>query len=273
MVHVQRIDSLDLPELTPYRTMRRQVEHRAEGIFVAESDKVVMRLVESAFTVVSLLLPEKWLETFEPLLARRPEPRIDVFILEKKELEKLTGFTFYQGVLAVGRIPEAPSVEGLVRQSARPRLFVGVEGLTNAENLGGMVRSCAAFGAQGVLVDRSSCSPFLRRAIRSSMGTVFRMPVIEKLTLVDTMNTLRQAGIRCIAAHPHAEQQILGEADLSTDCCLVFGSEGYGISPELLSACDEVVAIPMAPDVDSLNVGSAAAVFLYEAARQRRRRA
>src|ERR1041384_4716886 len=137
MVHVRRIDTLDLPELAPYRTMRRQGAHCAEGIFVAESDKVVRRLLESALPVVSLLLPEKWLEVFEPLLRSRPEARVDVFLLEKKELEKLTGFTFYQCVLAVGRVPERPSIDWLLQQSPEPRLLVGVEGLTNAENLGG----------------------------------------------------------------------------------------------------------------------------------------
>jgi TrmH family RNA methyltransferase len=82
---------------------------------------------------------------------------------------------------------------------------------------------------------------------------------------------LRQRGIRCIAAHPHTDKKFLSQTDFSGDCCLVFGSEGDGISPAVLAACDEAVAIPMPPEVDSLNVGAAAAVFLYEAARQRRK--
>src|SRR5262249_59234158 len=72
MIHVQRIDTLELPALAPYRTMRQQVEHRQQGILVAESDKVVRRMLESEFAVVSLLIPEKWLEYFEPLVAKRP---------------------------------------------------------------------------------------------------------------------------------------------------------------------------------------------------------
>ena len=76
-------------------------------------------------------------------------------------------------------------------------------------------------------------------------------------------------GDRDIAAHPHTDQKFLSQANLSDDCCLVFGSEGYGLSPAVLAACDDTVAIPMPPKVDSLNVGSAAAVFLYEANRQR----
>jgi tRNA G18 (ribose-2'-O)-methylase SpoU len=264
MVYVERIESLDLPELAPYRTMRRQVEHRREGIFVAESDKVVRRLLESDFTVVSLLLPEKWARHFEPVLARRME-EITVYIMEKEQLETLTGFSFYQGVLAVGKVPEAPSLDQLVAACSHPQLFVAVEGVTNAENLGGMVRNCAAFGVQGLLIDRSTSSPFLRRAVRGSMGTIFRLPVLENLDLVQTVRFLRSRSIRCVAAHPHDAGRKLPEVGFSGDCCIIFGSEGYGLSSELLEACDEAVAIPMMPGVDSLNVGSAAAVFLYEA--------
>ena len=83
------------------------------------------------------------------------------------------------------------------------------------------------------------------------------------------MKELRARGVRCVAAHPHTDKKLLSQADFSGDCCIVFGSEGDGISPAVLEACDEAVAIPMPPTVDSLNVGAAAAVFLYEVNRQR----
>ena len=158
MVDVQRIESLELPALAPYRTMRRQTEHRQEGIFVAESEKVVERLLESNFTVVSLLLPEKWFNRFEPLLAARHED-ITVYLMERHKLEQLTGFTFYQGVLAVGKVPLPTPLPHLLKLAPHPRLFAAVEGITNAENLGGLVRNAVAFGVHGLLVDRTSASP------------------------------------------------------------------------------------------------------------------
>ncbi|HOB32615.1 MAG TPA: RNA methyltransferase [Verrucomicrobiota bacterium] len=267
---IHRIESLDLPELAPYRTMRRTAEHREQGIFVAEGEKVVRRLLESSFPVVSVLLPEKWVAAYEPLIRARPEPMIPVYVVTRKDvLEKLTGFSMYQGILAVGRIPPQPSLEELLATSARPRLFVAVDGLTNAENLGALVRNCVAFGAQALVVGETCSSPFLRRAVRNSMGTIFQLPVVESPLLLESLTRLRAAGVRCIAAHPHAEQRALSQANLTTDCCLVFGSEGEGISPPVLRLCEEKVAIPMAPGVDSLNVGAAAAVFLYEVHRQR----
>src|SRR5216117_2095262 len=109
MMQVQEIDALELPELAPYRTMRRQLEHREQGIFVAEGEKVVRRLLESDFTVLSLLLPARWLLEYEPLIRSRAE-EIHAYVARKEVLEKLTGFSMYQGVLALGKIPPGPNL-------------------------------------------------------------------------------------------------------------------------------------------------------------------
>lgn len=270
MFRVQTIASLELPELLPYRTLRRPAEHAAQGIFVAEGDKVVKRLLESHFGVSSVLLPATRLAEFEPLLQARPETEITVYaVTEKSVLEALVGFEMFQGVLAIGRIPETFTLEKILARPARPRLLAAVDGLTSAENIGLLVRNCAAFGTHGLIIGETSTSPYLRRAVRNSMGTIFQLPVVESTNLVASLQALRQAGVRCVAAHPHTDKKYLAQASLREDCCLVFGSEGHGISPAVLAACDEWVAIPMADGVDSLNVAAAAAVFLYEAQRQR----
>jgi tRNA G18 (ribose-2'-O)-methylase SpoU len=285
-LRIQKITSLDLPELAPYRTMRRSAEHEAQGIFIAEGEKVTRRLLESRFTVVSVVLPEKHLENFRPLLTARPET-VMVYLAEKSLLETLVGYSLFQGVLSVGKIPSPASLDEILKNSAKPHLFAAIDGLSNAENLGAVVRNCVAFGVQALLVGETCSSPFLRRSVRNSMGTIFQLPVWEiraanqvaaagrrdapsRFSLEQTLRDLRVRGIRCIAAHPHASGKTLSQADFSRDCCVVFGSEGHGISPEVLAACDECVAVPMANEVDSLNVGAAAAVFLYEANRQRK---
>jgi tRNA G18 (ribose-2'-O)-methylase SpoU len=286
MFHVRKIESFDAPELQPYATMRRSREHEQQGIFIAEGIKVTQRLLESNFTVISMVAPEEWLAEFRPLLEKRPEDVI-VYIAEKRLLESLTGFSMFQGVLSVGKIPAPVSFEKVLEDSPQPRLFVAVDALTNAENLGALARNCVAFGVQALIVGETSSSPFLRRAVRNSMGTILQLPVVElarlgqwrprdftshttAMTLVECLNAFRARGIRCIAAHPHTDKRVLSQADFTRDCCIVFGSEGDGISPAVLAACDDAVAIPMPPHVDSLNVGAAAAVFLYEANRQRK---
>jgi tRNA G18 (ribose-2'-O)-methylase SpoU len=269
-VRVEKIASLELPELAPYRTLRRSVEHEEQGIFVAEGDKVARRLLESHFGVVSVLLPENRLAEFEPLIRARPETKIRAYaVTQKSILEALVGFEMFQGVLAIGRIPAPVTLATILAGFPRPRLFVAMDALTNAENLGLLARNCAAFGTHALIVGETCSSPFLRRAVRNSMGTIFKLPVLESENLVQTLHELRTHGVRCLAAHPHTDKKVLPQADFTGDCCVVFGSEGHGISPAVLAACDEVVAVPMANDVDSLNVSAAAAVFLYEAARQR----
>ena len=268
VLRVQSIDSLERPELGPYRTMQYQLEHRSQGIFVAEGEKVVRRLVESPWPVVSVLLPAKWLADYERLLAGRAET-IDVFVAEKKLLEHLTGFSMYQGVLAIGRVPPAPNLDDLLATRPRPWLLVAADHLSNSVNLGVLIRNCAAFGVDALLTGETCCSPFLRRSVRSSMGTIFRQPCLELPSLAEALRGLRARGFRCVAAHPHTDQRSLPQADFRGDCCVVLGSEGEGLSPSVLEQCDEAVAIPMPPGVDSLNVGSAGAVFLYEARRQR----
>src|SRR5437763_16262591 len=122
MFQVQQIESFDLPELQPYRTMRRQMDHRRDGIFVAEGEKVVRRLLTSRFGVVSVLLPAKWLADLTPVLQARPEV-VRVFVAEKALLETLTGFSMYQGLLAVGRVPLQPEMREILEQSRRPWLW------------------------------------------------------------------------------------------------------------------------------------------------------
>lgn len=268
MLHFHQLDSFDDPALAPYQTMRRMPEHQRQGIFVAEGDKVVQRLIASDLPIVSLLLPENRCAEFELLLRTRNE-EIHVYLGKKKLLESLTGFPLYQGVMAVSRIPVPPSLEELIARSDAPRLFVALDGLSNTENLGVVVRNAAAFGAQGLITNTACSSPWLRRAVRNSMGAIFHLPAVEVTQLAEALSELRARGIRCVAAHPHTDERKLSDAKFTDDCCVVFGSEGYGISPTVLAACDDAVAIPMANEVDSLNVASASAAFLYEVARQR----
>ncbi len=269
MLRLEKISSLDRLELEPYRTLKRSGEHAALGIFVVEGDKVFERLLESNFTIVSVLLIEERLAEFEPLLRARPENEIAVYVCEKNLLTGMVGFELYQGVLAIAKIPPALSLEKILATSPRPRFLVAMDGLANAENVGALMRNCVAFGVSALIAGETCSSLFLRRTVRNSMGALFKLPVLESTNLVQTLHELRVQGIRCVAAHPRPDGKVLSHASFTSDCCLVFGSEGHGISQEVLAVCDEAAVIPMLNDVDSLNVSAAAAVFLYEVNRQR----
>ena len=267
-LHIESVQSLEAPELAWYLTLKRIEEHERAGVLVATNAKVVQRLLSSRFPVVSALLTPAWLERLEPMLRARTED-ISVFVAEQKLLENITGYHMHQGALAVGRIPPQPGLAALLAAAPRPLLLAAVEGIASAENLGAVVRGCAAFGVHFLVVGETCGSPFQRRAVSGSMGAIFEQPVVQVENLVESLKALREQGVRCLAAHPRPGARKLSAVDLRGDCCLVFGAEGPGLTEAVLSACDDLVEIPMPSHMNSLNVAAATAVFLYEATRQR----
>ena len=268
ITQIQPVQSIELPELALYRTLRRVEEHERAGVLVAANHKVIKRLLASRYTVVSALLTPAWLEKLEAQLRARTES-INVYLADDSLLETITGYVMHQGALAVAKIPPLPDLETLLKISTRPLLLAAVEGIANAENMGAIVRNCAAFGVNFLIVGETCGSPFQRRAVAGSMGTIFEQPAVRVDNLVATLTALRARGVRCLAAHPRADAQKLAAAELRGDCCLVFGAEGPGLTDAALAACDGMVEIPMPSHMNSLNVAVATGVFLYEATRQR----
>lgn len=266
--HIIPVSSLDLPELQPYRTLRRQEEHKEKGIFVAEGDKVVGRLLDSSLEVISLLLTKEW---YEGLHERGQIPgHVKVYVAKKDLLETIAGFRLHQGVMAVARVPLEQSLNDILKGSPSPHLVVALDGLAHVENVGVIVRNCGAFGVQAVIAGETTCSPYLRRAVRNSMGAVFRVPVIHADSLMETLAQMQSEwNMKLVVAHPHTNTS-LDSIDFRGDVCVVFGSEDAGISEAVLGLGPTAGAIPMANNIDSLNVANASAAFLYEIQRQRR---
>ncbi len=264
---VVEVKDFELPALRWYRTLSRGGQHFRDGIFVAEGEKVVPRLLESSNQIVSILASREWYGRLEERILKRSEA-IDVYLLDKPGMEALTGRSCYQPLKAVAKIPPNRTIEEIVSRTQSPRVFVAIEGLSNADNVGALVRNCAALGANGVLVSQCASSPFMRRAVHASMGTVFSVPVVDACLLEESLSYLRSQGVYCLAAHPSADGASLSQITLPRDVCLVFGSEGNGLSSRILDQCDRAVAVPMASGIDSLNVASTSAVFLYEIQRR-----
>ena len=171
--NLRRVTSLGAPELEPYRTLRRPLQHIRQGIFVAEGEKVVRRLLDSNLAVVSFLMTEEWYEkllTGSPLSSRPAPPNIadaSIYVAGKKLLESIVGFNLHQGIMAVAKMPESRSLDETLHNAGRPYLLVALDGLVSAENVGVVVRNCAAFGVDAVMSGETSSSPYLRRAVRN----------------------------------------------------------------------------------------------------------
>ena len=170
-----------------------------------------------------------------------------------------------QGIAAVIRRP-VWRVEDLLAPPAP--LIIIAAGLQDPGNLGTIIRTAHAAGAHGIAATAGTVSPFNAKCIRASAGSALHLPVVAEVEFDEIAAAARAKGVRLLACSPEAPASYL-DAALAGGVALVFGQEGSGLPAAMEAACDLIVRIPIAPGVDSLNVGSSAAVILLEAARQR----
>lgn len=169
------------------------------------------------------------------------------------------------GVVASARIPSVTSAAVLC---PAPALVLAAAGLQDPGNAGAIIRSAAAAGATGVVLDELSADPWGWKALRASMGGAFQLPVVRSRALAALIKEWKKAGVRIMAAVPRGGTTMY-DADFTTPCAVLMGGEGSGLPGELLSEADVRISIPMSGAAESLNAAVAAAVVLYEARRQR----
>jgi tRNA G18 (ribose-2'-O)-methylase SpoU len=258
---VQEADESDFEAFSSLRRMGVP-----DGSFIGDGFKVVRRMLESPLVIERMLLTGEWYASLEASILARPEADLRVRVASSGRLQEIVGFDLHQGVMAMARRPAPAKLDALL--AAKPAaLLLALDRLADAENVGAIIRTCAALGADGVIVGPGTCSPWIRRAVRTSMGAVLSMPIVESSDLARTAAETRS--VAWYAAHIHGEHRRITEVDLRGASCLVLGGEAHGVSAPVLAACRATVYIPMAGAWDCLNVAAAAAVLLYEAARQR----
>jgi tRNA G18 (ribose-2'-O)-methylase SpoU len=254
----------DDPRLALYRSVADPELARSHGVFVAEGRHVVRRALEDPrFRVQSLLLNAAAHRDLAPALERL-DARVPVYLCETKDFHAITGFDIHRGCLALVDRPPARAVADLM---AGARRLVVLDGVANPDNVGGVFRNAAAFGVDGVLLSPDSGDPWYRKAIRTSMAAVLRVPFARCHAWTEDLDGIRAAGFTLVAMTPHAAAEPLEPfAARSRGACLAvaFGAEGTGLSPATLAAADVAVRIPIAPEVDSLNVAVAAGIALHQ---------
>ena len=271
MANIIEITELSMPELDVYtRLTEAQLRNRLEpekGIFIAESPKVIGTALDAGCKPLSLMMERKHLTGKGAALPARCG-EVPVYTGEPALLETLTGYSLSRGVLCAMRRPERTAVEQVC---ANARRVAVLENIVDSTNIGALFRSAAALGMDAVLLSPSCCDPLCRRAVRVSMGSVLLVPWAY---LGDTaadwpeqgLTRLRKLGFRTAA-------MALGENTVSiTDPALeaeerlaiLLGTEGTGLQPDTVAGCDYKVMIPMAHQVDSLNVAAAGAVAFWQ---------
>ena len=259
-----RILNFEAPELDVYaRLTEAQLLNRFEpknGMFIAESPKVILRALEAGCVPVSILAEEHHLEGE----ARQAIDRcgdIPVYTASLDILTKLTGFQLTRGMLCAMYRPPLRELGEIIRGKRR---IAVLEDIQNPTNVGAIFRSAAALGMEAVLLTTPCSDPLYRRSCRVSMGTVFQVP----WTYVDGawQEALAQAGFRTAAMALREDSISLEDPRLKAEekLAIVLGSEGDGLAPDTIARCDYTVRIPMAHGVDSLNVAAASAVAFWE---------
>jgi tRNA G18 (ribose-2'-O)-methylase SpoU len=241
--------------------LRRRSEPE-QGLYIAESEKVIRRALAAGHRPRSYLMARRWLSDLGDLVAQAETDGIPVFMGESDVLEQLTGFHLHRGALASMHRPALPSVSDVVNTAKRVAVL---EDIVDHTNVGAIFRGAAGLGVDGVLVTPRCADPLYRRSIRVSMGTVFQVPWTRIDPWPAGIDLLREARFT-VAALALGDDSISLD-DLAADpperLALVLGTEGDGLSRRTIARSDLTVAIPMAHDVDSLNVAAASAVAFY----------
>ncbi|MCT2588619.1 RNA methyltransferase [Streptomyces sp. N2-109] len=275
MADVITVDDPDDPRLSDYTDLTdvalRRRREPAEGLFIAEGEKVIRRAQQAGYAMRSMLLSAKWLGVMRDVIEQATGP---VYAVAPELAERVTGYHVHRGALASMERRPLPSPEALLASprsgvvepargaGQRVALF---EDIVDHANLGAAFRNAAALGVDAVILTPRCADPLYRRAVKVSMGAVFHVPWTRLASWPEDAELFRQHGF-VTAALCLSEQAItIDELAARRDekLVLMLGTEGDGLSEDALSAADERVRIPMVAGVDSLNVAAASAVAFY----------
>ncbi len=273
------LHNLDDKRLRPYSGMTDGQLKRGEGfrrdnpqgLFIGESGRVIERALDAGVRPVSVLVDERWLAHDRSIIERvqAANPEAPVFFATAQQFREITGYEVVRGALACFERPAPRAVDDVI---AGARRIAVLEDVTNYANMGAIFRSAAALGMDGVLVTPSCHDPYYRRCARVSMGAVFQVPWARIPGAGDwapnLVPHLHEAGFATAAMALRDDSIGLRDPLLARAerLAIVLGTEGDGLRDSTISACDFTVLIPMAHQVDSLNVAAAAAIAFWELA-------
>jgi tRNA G18 (ribose-2'-O)-methylase SpoU len=255
--------SIESPEdrrLDPYRDVKRARDDSDET-FIAEGEKLVLRLLESRCRTRSILCTPAACDR----LPRGLPQEIPVFVASTPIISQLIGFKFHRGILACGERPEPANLQALLDAQAPPKplLLVLCPEIRDPTNLGTIIRTAEAFGAACLVAGKAGTEPFSRRVLRTSMGSVLRLPIVQTDEWIATLETLRQHDVETIATVLDPDAERLADARRPLRVALLLGNEDAGIPANLVACARRRVTLPMAAGVDSLNVSVAAGIVLH----------
>jgi len=259
-LNLHPISSAADPRIWPFLALKDRELAREGGRFIAEGEHVMRRLRESDYQTESVLLSERRADELAGLVPAD----VPIYVATTAVLNAIVGYKFHSGVLACGLRGRRRTLDEILPTTPTRLRIVICEDLNNAENLGGIVRIAAGFGADALVLGERCVDPFFRQCIRVSMGTLFSLPLVQSENLLTDLMKLREIWkVELAATVLDANGEPLSVAKASERMGLLFGGEAQGLTPEAIALCDRRITIPMKLGTDSLNVAVAAGIFLY----------
>lgn len=261
------IDDPDDPRIAGFRDIRERDLTGRQGLFVAEGEVVlnVLTSPQSLCRPVALLLDRKRVAGLQAMLARLPG-ETPVYVAGQDVLDGVAGFHLHRGILALGQKPSPLGLNEALCGLEPDAVVVAVCGIGNHDNMGGLFRNAAAFGAGAVLLDSQCCDPFYRKSIRVSVGAVLRTPMVEGLDPVTMVAGLKRLGFEVLGLTPSTGETLEGVVPTGR-IAVVLGAEGPGLPEAVLQHCRRV-GIRMSAGFDSLNVAAVSAIALHQFTRR-----
>lgn len=251
----------DDPAIASFRAIKERDLVGREGLFIAEGETVLRAFVRDApDRVVSLLIDPKRRDKLQDIFAGLPE-HVPVHLADQAVLDAIAGFHLHRGVLAVGRKPEPVAAAGLLARLPARAVVLVLCGIANHDNIGGIYRNAAAFGADAIILDADCCDPLYRKAIRVSVGAALSVPTARLTRDEDVADLLARTSFEALALSPSASE-ILAQLKPAPRTAVLLGAEGPGLSPEVMARA-RTVGIPMANGFDSLNVATTSGIVLH----------
>lgn len=261
-MNIIRVEDAADPRIAGFLNIRERDLTGREGLFVAEGEVVLRTFASPACRCrpVSVLIAENRLEGLVPILSALPGAP-PIHVAPQPVLDAIAGFHLHRGILALGAKPPATTLDELLAATDERAILVAACGIGNHDNIGGLFRNAAAFGAAGMILDDRCGDPFYRKSIRVSVGAVMRMPTVTGLNGAEIVTRLQAAGVEVLAFTPGAAVA-LDQIRPRGRTAILLGSEGPGLPQAIIDRC-RPVAIRMAGDFDSLNVAVTSAVALH----------
>ncbi len=254
-MHLKEVQSFDSEELAIYKSLRESA-FGDDNSFIADSPKVVNKLLEGDLEVKSILATSEYYEKFYELLLHKDIPTL--YVATKEMMQSIVGHTVHHNVMMHAIRPQHNTLEDLGEH------IIMLDEITSTQNIGSIARSAAALGVDSYMLPKQGPHPYARRAIRVSMGYTGKLKIHTYDDIISVIKTLQGLGYRVFAAELSEDATMLREVQVPQKWVLLMGHEGKGISQEVLEVCDEVVSIEMQEGVKSFNVAVAASIMMYQ---------